>query len=142
MKKFFYLLFVIICLSCSENTNINNCFGNFSFIESFDLNNPEFISILTPGNHVITSRSGRNLLIINRGGTPKYHAFDLQCPEKDCSSPMTFDGLKLNCVCGDHHYSSYSGFPVDKEGTQIDGDCNALMYFTTPLSGNRLRISR
>ncbi|MBA6155721.1 phosphoribosylaminoimidazole carboxylase [Tenacibaculum sp. S7007] len=143
MKKVFLLIIILISFSCSDNTLVNNCFSNLSFDELVDLSNPEFNAILTPGNHVITNEGGRNILIIHRGTTPKYKAFDLQCPERNCNSPMTFDGLFLKCSCDDVRYNSLSGCPVNNEGQcKNDNTCFALEYTVREISQTSLQITR
>ncbi|WP_156025509.1 hypothetical protein [Tenacibaculum sp. 47A_GOM-205m] len=140
MKKFFYLFFVIICFNCSDNTPINNCFSGITMDVVIDITSPEFnvepYNLLVPGGYSINYIAGRDILILNLNNND-FRAFDLQCPERDCSSPMTYDGLLIECQCDGKLYNRlHGGAPEDGKG------CSALMYFATPLSGNRLRISR
>ncbi|WP_408036474.1 hypothetical protein [Tenacibaculum aestuarii] len=105
-----------------------------------DITSPEFnvepYNLLVPGGHSINYIAGRDILILNLNNND-FRVFDLQCPERDCSSPMTYDGLFIVCQCDGKLYNRiHGGAPEDGKG------CSALMYFATPLSGNRLRISR
>ncbi|MGQ3677035.1 Rieske (2Fe-2S) protein [Tenacibaculum discolor] len=136
MKKIFYLFLVIICSSCSDNTPINNCFSGIKMNAIIDLSLPEFSGLLVPGGESQNVIQGRNVFIF-RTGTSGYRAFDQQCPELNCNSLMTFNGVEITCPCDDKKYNYLSGgAPLDGEG------CNALMYFVTPISNNQLRISR
>lgn len=135
MKKTLFLLLSILFISCSNNQVIGNCFLGISLNQTVNLSNPQFINIQVPGGHSIASIGGRNVLIIRRTSSA-FKAFDLQCPEKDCSSPMTFDGLKLICSCSKKEYNSLNGSPINGEG------CFALEYNVRQISNTALQISR
>ena len=134
MKKFFYLFFVIICFSCSENTRTSNCFLGLQVNTIIDLTLPEYQSLLTAGGTVETVLQGRNVYIFRIGNN--FRAFDQQCPERNCNSLMTFNGVEIICPCDDKKYSYISdGAPLNGEG------CHAFMYFVTQISNSQLRIS-
>ncbi len=136
MKKIFYLFFVVFYLACSSNTPTNNCFSGVSMNAIIDLSLPEFNGLLVPGGTSQNVIQGRNVYIF-RTGTSSYKAFDRQCPEKNCSSLMTFKGVEITCPCDDIKYNYLAdGAPINGNG------CNALLYFVTPISNNQLRISR
>jgi len=141
MKKIYILLLSFLLLNCSDDINSNNCFLGVFLNETENLSNPEFIDIQVPGGSTITTIGGRRVLIIRRTNT-SFKAFDLECPNGNCSSPMTFDGLRLVCSCNNDMYSTLNGCPVDENGECIrDGSCFALEY-TALLAGNVLQIRR
>ncbi len=135
MKKIILLLFFCALLSCSNNDDISNCFRGVTLNETINLSNPQFINIQVPGGHTTANIGGRNIIIIRRTNT-SFKAYDLQCPEGGCNSPMTFDGLKLVCSCDDKEYNSLNGSPIDGEG------CFALEYNVLQINSNALQISR
>ena len=136
MKIFSLSLLFLLFISCGSDTVVNNCFQNFTFSDVIDLDNAEFVDLQVPGSDVIFSRAGRNILIIRRT-TTNYKAFDLECPERNCSTPMTFDdGLKMECSCHNKEYNSLNGSPIDGEG------CLAMEYIVTNIGNNALQITR
>jgi nitrite reductase/ring-hydroxylating ferredoxin subunit len=136
MKKIFYLFSLVITLSCSDNTTINDCFRGVNVNAIVDLTLPEFQGLLVPSGESQNTIQGRNIYIF-RTGNSGYIAFDRQCPEATCNSLMTFDGIHIICSCDNKKYNYLSG------GNPIDGEgCNALLYFVTKISSSQLRISR
>jgi len=135
MKKIFLFFSFILLINCSDSVFVNDCFPNISVSGTINLNLPQFINILTPGGESIASIDGRNIIIINRANT--YLAYDLACPEGNCSSTMVFDGLTLNCPCTEKEYNILlaGGAPVDGEG------CSALQYTVTQTGSSTLQIS-
>lgn len=134
IKKSLIFFCALLFFNCGNETVINNCFPNITINGVINLNNPEFINLQTPAGYTITNVQSRAIIIIN--GTSKFKAYDLSCPEKDCTTAMTFDGLKLKCVCSDKEYNSLNGSPIDAEG------CFALEYNVTQTSSSTLQISR
>ncbi len=135
MRKIIFALFFCTLLNCSNTDDLGNCFRGVSLNETINLSNPQFINIQVPGGHATANIGGRNLLIIRRSNSA-FKAYDLQCPEGTCNSPMTFDGLKLICSCDDKEYNSLNGSPLDGEG------CFALEYNVLQINNNALQISR
>lgn len=135
MKKIIVLLLTVLLYNCTDNNIQNNCFVNVSLNQTINLSNPEFINIQVPGGHTITNISGRRVVIIRRTSSA-YKAFDLECPEKDCTTPMSFDGLKLICACSKKEYNSLNGSPINGEG------CLALEYNVLLINSSTLQISR
>jgi len=134
MKKFTVLLISFFLFNCANNSVVNSCFSGVVMNETINLSNPQFIDIQVPGGYTYVSLGGRNLLIIRRTDS-SFKAYDRQCPERDCSSSMTFDGLKLICPCSDKEYNSLNGSPLDGEG------CFALEYTTILVGDSTLQIS-
>jgi len=134
MKKLIVAFSFLLLFNCGDNTIVNDCFPNVSVSSTINLNLPEFNSLQVPLGSAITTISNRNVILIN--STSSYKAFDLQCPEGDCSSSMSFDGLKLICSCSDKEYNSLNGSPIDGEG------CFALEYNVLETSGSTLQITR
>ncbi|MGB1042165.1 MAG: hypothetical protein ACPGU6_02130 [Tenacibaculum sp.] len=136
MKKILSLFILTICLSCSDNTPVNNCFNNIEMNAIIDLSLPEFQGLLVPNGESKNTIQGRNVYIFRVGNTG-FRAFDRQCPETICNSLMDYDGIHIKCLCDDKKYNHLAnGAPIDGEG------CNALMYFVTQLNSSQLRISR
>jgi nitrite reductase/ring-hydroxylating ferredoxin subunit len=133
MKKFVFIFCVSVFINCTNQTDIADCFPGVSMYESIDLQNPEFIDLQVPTGSATTNLRTRNILIIRRNTT--YQAFDLECPEKDCTSSMDFDGLKMTCTCSQKKYNSLNGSPDDGKG------CFALEYNVSQISSSFLQIS-
>ncbi|MCT4699087.1 hypothetical protein [Tenacibaculum haliotis] len=145
MRKILCLLSLVMAISCSDNTTINGCFNDVNMNTIIDSSLSEHnispYNLLVPGGHSISFIEGRKVLISNLGNN-NYRAFDLQCPSKDCTSPMEFNGLKLTCPCNKEQYSSLSGCLINSKGECVDNSsCSALMYFVTYLGNSKLRIS-
>lgn len=135
MKKLISIFCFIITLSCSDNIPTNNCFRGVSINAILDLTLPEFQELNIPNGEGQTIIQGRNVYIFRVGNS--YKAFDRQCPESNCNSLMTFDGVQIKCPCDDKKYNYLAnGAPINNEG------CHALMYFVTKISNTQLRISR
>ena len=134
MKKILLLLSIIFLTNCSDTTFVNECFNTVNLSATITISNPEFINLQVPGGYTITTINGRNILIINRSSS--FKAFDLACPEGDCTSRMTFDGLILTCPCSEKEYNSLNGSPQDGEG------CTALEYNVLQSNSSTLQISR
>ncbi len=136
MKKILYLFIISIALSCSDNTPINNCFRGIELNAIIDLTLPEFQGLLVPSGSSQNTIQGRNIFIF-RTGINGYKAFDQQCPETNCNSLMTFNGVQITCPCDDKQYNYLAdGTPIDNKG------CSALMYLVTKVNTSQLRISR
>ncbi|TCI85148.1 Rieske (2Fe-2S) protein [Tenacibaculum sp. M341] len=134
MKKVFLILICFIFFNCTNNDNLNNCFFGIQLNETINLSNPQFIDIQVPGGSTVANIGGRTILILRQNNS-SYKAFDLQCPERDCNSMMTFDGLKLTCPCSGKEYETINGGAIDGEG------CPALRYIAVLLNNNTLQIS-
>ncbi|CAL2056992.1 hypothetical protein [Tenacibaculum sp. 190524A05c] len=135
MKKILILFIGLLMFNCSDSTNINNCFFGITLNETINLSNPQFIDIQVPGGSTIVNLGGRRVLIIRRTSTA-FKAYDMECPERDCNSFMTFDGLKMICPCTQKEYNSLNGSPIDGNG------CFALEYNVQQISSTALQISR
>ena len=133
MKNIVLIFSFLLFINCTDTSITNECFESLSITGTINLSNPEFINLLVPSGFAITTLSGRNILLINNTST--YKAYDLECPENDCSSDMTFDGLKLICPCSEKEYNSLNGSPIDGDG------CFALEYNVTQTSTSTLQIS-
>ena len=135
MKKIFCFFSLIILLSCSDNIPVNNCFRGVDMNTTINTRLSEFDGLLVPNGSSQNIIQGRNVYIFRTGNS--YKAFDQQCPERNCNSLMTFNGVQIICPCDDKKYSYLSdGAPIDNEG------CAALMYFVTKLNSSQLRITR
>ena len=134
IKKTLLLCSFITILSCVEDNLPSYCLRPLDISISKSLDNPDFNKILTIGS-VEISGGYKGILLINKG-LDRYLAFDRMCPNNDCNSPMTFDGLVLECSCDESRYS------VDLGGTpQTEGfECPAIEYKAEKI-GNSIRIS-
>lgn len=142
MKKILSLLLLLTLFSCSDSGQINSCFSNFSFNEVVNLGNAEFVNLQVPGGSATTSVGGRRLLIL-RVGNDRYKAFDLQCPDGNCNSVMTYTAPTLTCPCTQKKYSSINGCPLNEDGQCLeDGSCFALVYIANKVGDNSLQITR
>lgn len=135
LKKTVILLFLFSIFSCEDNTRINDCFQNFLNPVSLDMNNPQLNGVLTPTGYAEINGGLAGIILYN-GATLGYKAFDRKCPNFDCNSPMTFDGLRLQCVCDDSEYSILTGEPLSPQ----TNSCFAREY-TVSQNGTSLRIS-
>lgn len=133
MKKIFILFSFLLFINCSDNTIENDCFNNINISGTISLSLPQFINLRVPGGYASANISGRSIIIINRSS--RFQAFDLTCPEGDCTSNMTFDGLKLICPCSEKEYNSLNGSPIDGNG------CPVLEYDVLQTSSSTLQIS-
>ena len=135
IRKTLLLNIIILFSSCEDNTRINNCFQNSISPVSLDLNNPQLNGVLTPTGFSEIN-GGISGIILYNGATLGYKAFDRKCPNFDCTSPMSFDGLYLKCDCDDATYSILTGEPTSSESNT----CFAREY-TVSQNGTSLRIS-
>lgn len=135
MKHILVLLISYLLVSCTNDSNTNDCFFGVVLNETINLSNPQFIDIQVPGGSTMVNLGGRRILIIRRTSIA-FKAYDLECPERDCNSFMTFDGLKIICACNQKEYNSLNGSPIDGNG------CFVLEYNVQQISGSALQISR
>jgi nitrite reductase/ring-hydroxylating ferredoxin subunit len=111
MHKNIILVLILVLFSCEKN-NTNDILPNTSVNLIIDLNLPQYINLQTPTGWAKTNGGLRGILILNTGLTPLYKAYDLACPNNDCSSAMEFDGsLKMKCPCDASEYSIIDGSP-------------------------------
>ena len=139
MKNFLFLFSFLLLTNCSDTRFVNDCFLGFEFNATLNINLPEFSlngnNLNVPGGKAITRLQTRTILVINTA-TSGYKVFDLQCPEMDCDSNMTFeDELHIVCPCSGKKYNSLNGSPIDGEG------CFVLEYNVLQTSSSTLQIS-
>lgn len=134
MKKLIIIFSFLLFINCGADTIVNDCFTSVNISGTINLSNPEFINLQVPLGFAFTSLAGRNLLLI-RSTSDNFKAFDLECPERDCSDSMEYDGLKLICSCTGKEYNSLNASPIDGEG------CFALEYNVVESSASTLQIS-
>lgn len=137
MRKLFLLFILCFFISCEKN-EINECFGKINFSTDIYLNNPEFNSFQTGPGWVITYKNSRNILLLKNGiNDVTYKAFDLECPNHDCTSPMKFDGgLKMTCSCDQSEYGIIDGSPQNNSAR-----CFAYEYNVRQTSNSTLIIT-
>ena len=133
--KYLYVIFTsLMFISCGSETIINDCFPGITVNQVINLSNPEFINLQVPNGSATTFLNARQVLIIRRNS--RYQAFDLECPERDCATAMSFDDLKMTCSCSDKKYNALNGSPDNGQG------CFALEYTTNLTSSSTLQITR
>jgi hypothetical protein len=136
IKKSFFLLATLLFFACAENTQIGNCLPNINIEVSTDLNNPININAQTPGGFTILNGGNKGILLFNINNS-SFVAFDLLCPNNDCSTPMTFEnGLTLKCVCDESEYSVHLGGAPQTNGS----NCPAREYRVLK-NGTSIRIT-
>ena len=136
MQKSLLLLFLVILFSCEKN-DLNDCFGKVYLNETIFLNNSEFNDLIISPGWVTTYKGMRNIIILKNGiNNPTYKVFDLECPNHDCTTPMTFDGVfKLTCKCDSSIYSVLDGSPQSN-----NANCSAYEY-NVRVNGDTLIIT-
>jgi nitrite reductase/ring-hydroxylating ferredoxin subunit len=135
MRKIIFLFVLTVFFSCEDNTRVNECFQNSISPINLDLNNPQLNGVLTPTGYSEVNGGLAGIILYN-GATLGFKAFDRKCPNNDCSSPMSFDGQRLQCPCDDSEYSILTGQPL----TEGSNSCFAREYNVTQ-NGTSLRIS-
>jgi len=115
MRKLLLLCFLILFFSC-ENNDTDDLLPDVQVNVVIDLNLPQYIDLQTPTGWINTSGGNdgiQGILIQNTGvGSPPFKAFERACPNRDCGSPMKFDGsLKMKCNCDNSEYSIIDGSP-------------------------------
>ena len=131
MKKYsFFLLSIILLISCSEQgiRNNNPNLPNYAVLIDLNLNLPEYSSLKFVSNAVLIPGKGvRGVVVFNTGSG--YNAFDVACPNQALSScsTMTIKGINLLCACDNEEYSLFSGqsklqYPLKQYRVQVNGE--------------------
>jgi nitrite reductase/ring-hydroxylating ferredoxin subunit len=112
MRKLLLLFLLTSFFSCEKN-NSNDILPNIDVNVVLDLNLPEYVELKTPSNWDYVNGGLQGIIVLNTGnGNPHYKAFELACPNNDCTTPMNFDGsFKLKCPCDNSEYSIIEGSP-------------------------------
>jgi nitrite reductase/ring-hydroxylating ferredoxin subunit len=121
MKKIIaILLFVGFILSCdSGSVNYRNPYlPNYPVDLYINLNLPQYINLVHPGNYVVDYSQGILGIVIYNTGT-SYTAFDIACPNQELSScsAMTIQGVNAVCPCDNAEYSLFTGIAPGKDYT-------------------------
>ncbi len=139
--KGLFLLLITICLtiSCGSNTTINSCFNNTIQPITLDLNTPQLNGLQTPNGTAEITGGLNGIILFNKGtsGSFKYIAFDRQCPNKDCTTPMTISSPTMECPCDNTRYSLLNGSLISGNSNCEGG---ARMY-TVIQNGSSIQIS-
>lgn len=137
MRKLILMLILVTFFSCEKN-DFNDCFGKVYLNETLFLNNSEFNNLIVSPGWVTTNKGMRNIIILKNGiNNPTYKAFDLECPNHDCSIPMTFDGsFKMICSCDQSEYSIIDGAPQNNSSK-----CFAYEYIVRQTNSSTLIIT-
>ena len=138
MKKFLFLVSIILILGCTSNGVENDCFPFITVNESVNLDLPQFIDLQVPGGWAYTSGGLQGLIIYNINGV-QFKAFDRLCPGENistCSQMIVDDNLRLLCQCDGTEFNILNGAPLT-EGV----NCFANEYLVENLNGSLLRIT-
>lgn len=135
IKKIGIFVLFLSLINCSSNENLANCIQGLPLNLVTDLNNPQLINAQTPGGHVILNGSSKGVLLFNKNGND-FVAFDLNCPNNNCSAPMVFENRLLKCTCDDSTYSvDFGGAPQTNNAL-----CPAIEYQVLR-NGSTIRIT-
>lgn len=126
-----------LALSCSDNDdNSNDILPNIPVNQTIFLNNPEFITLQTPGNWAY-AQGGISGIIIYRSLGSSYIAFDRAAPHlapQNCSQMIVNFPIMI-CPCDDSKFSILDGSP------QTDGIFHAAKQYRVTVNGNTLQIT-
>ncbi len=138
MKKFLFLLVILLTIGCANNNRENNCYPYFNVNETVNLELPQFIDLQVPGGWAYTNGGLQGLIVYNLNGV-QFKAFDRLCPGQNlssCSQMIVGDNLRMICLCDDSEFNILNGAPL------TDGiSCFANEYLVDNLNGSILRIT-
>lgn len=140
MKKLSLLLLLTILSNCSSTPSINSCFRNTIAPITVFLNNPQLNGLLTPNGTASISGGINGIVLFNKGtggSFSPYIAIDRQCPNKDCTTPMTINSPVLECSCDGSKYSMLNGSLI-KGTNNCEGGAR---IYTVTQNGSSLQIS-
>ncbi|WP_117882035.1 hypothetical protein [Aureibaculum luteum] len=108
MKNIVVAFFLIFTLTnCTDSGVENNPYlGDIAVYHTVYLNNSTSINLQFVGGYIVEP-GGYKGIVVYRGTSDLYYAFDLACPNSplgDCSK-MTVDGLNMICSCDDSKYA-------------------------------------
>ena len=135
LKKIFLLVILTIMLSCEDNTIINDCFKGVIVSEVLNTRLPSYQSLTINGSSKTYSISGRQIHII-RNNASNFVAFDLECPDRTCNTPLDISNLPtISCVCHNKKYNYIEGGRlIGEEG------CGMLMYSVNLIGSDAVQI--
>jgi hypothetical protein len=142
-NKIFFLLIVLITLSCSKNDDKQerNPFLSDPVVSlNLNLNLPEYNPLKFPGNSVITSQGIKGIVVICVSDT-QYFAYDLTDPNhvpSNCSR-MEIDGPIASCPCPNDD-NEYNLINFGRHTSDPDGKYPMLSY-RAERNGNTVVIS-
>ena len=138
MKRIFYLAAILICFNACGDDDEETLLPDVPVDVTINLNLPQYVDLQTPTGWAYTAGGNKGIVIQNQGvGTPPYKAFDLACPNNDCTGAMEFDGsLKMTCPCDMAIYSIIDGAPQTPNGKYL-----AKEYKVTQVDASTLHIT-
>lgn len=141
MRILFYLLFILLSLSCSQsNTDDENCrfLLNVGISVPINLNLPEYGSLQFTGNSVYIPNEGNaGIIVANLGASYlAWDASDPNYPPNTCSA-LVPSGLEASSNCGSgNKYSLATGAPLN------DGTLRcSLKFYRIEKTGNTLLVT-
>ncbi len=135
-KKIMFLCFCITVLSCSDNTQINDCFMDVHVSEVLNTRLPSNQLLTINGTSKTYSIDGRQIHII-RNNASDFIAFDLECPDRNCNTPLdiTTNAPLITCTCHNRNYNYLQGGAlIGEEG------CGMLMYTVNLIGSDAVQI--
>ena len=140
MKLFFILIFTLILVSCSGNTDVDeNC--NFlldiNVNTSINLNLPQYSQLQFAGNSIYIANVGNKGVIIANTGADflAWDAADPNIPQSTCSV-LVPNGLEATSNCDDQNtYSLANGTPLYNSSLRC-----ALKFYAVQQNGDTLVI--
>ena len=138
MKRYFLLTATLLILACHKDSVINDnpYLSNYSFSVVINTSLPSYSNLNFPSNPVLITTAGAGIkgIIIMKGGTDDYRAFEASCPNQypsDCTQ-LTINGINGKCPCDNVEYSLYTGvgageYPLKPYRVEVSG-ANLRVY--------------
>ncbi|WP_136480413.1 hypothetical protein [Cognatitamlana onchidii] len=138
MRSFFYLLFVLLLISCSNNSNEEsecNFLLDLGVNFSIDLSLPQYSQLNFAGNSIYVPSQGNAGVIVASTGTD-FFAWDAADPNHlpSACSVITPKGLTGKCGCDDGNSYNFV------TGQSEDGLRCSLRNYRVEKNGNTLVI--
>ncbi|QXP66527.1 Rieske 2Fe-2S domain-containing protein [Polaribacter sp. AHE13PA] len=136
IKKIVLFCCSMIVLSCSDNTQINDCFLDVNVSEVLNTRLPSYQLLTINGTSNTYSIGGRQIHII-RNNASDFIAFDLECPDRNCNAPLDIitNAPIITCTCHDRNYNYLQGGKlIGEEG------CGMLMYTVNLIGSDGVQI--
>lgn len=135
IKKIVFIIIFSTLISCEDNTRINDCFAGISVSEVLNTRLPSYQNLTINGTSNTYAINGRSIHII-RNSASNFVAFDLECPERTCKTPLDISNLPtITCTCHNKNYNYLEGGRlIGEEG------CSMLMYSVSLIGNDAIQI--
>lgn len=133
MKKIIAIFSLFTLLSCESDGNSQFC--DIINSQTINLSNPQFINLSVPAGWSYANGGNKGLIIYNFNNS--FRAFSRECPNLDCTSPMTVkNDTRMLCNCDDAEYSILDGSPLSNGATK-----SVCEFRVDQVGGNVLNIT-